>query len=63
MMTLLVKIPLYDAVGGYVVTIVSIVFTLIVIAALVLVAKRARKRRNMVKNKPMKNDFPNKGKK
>lgn len=57
-MTSFVNVPLYDTTGGYVVTIVSIVFTLVVIAALVLVAKRSKKRRNMVKNKPMKNDFP-----
>lgn len=59
-MKTLVVIPLYDAVGGYLVTILSILFTAIVIAALIFFAKRSKKRRNMVKNKPKKNDFPEK---
>ncbi|HZW77375.1 MAG TPA: hypothetical protein VFF21_03595 [Flavobacteriaceae bacterium] len=57
-MKALTIIPLYDAVGGYAVTIISIVFTLAVIGALVLFAKRTKKRRNMVQNKPKKNDYP-----
>lgn len=59
-MKTLVVIPLYDAVGGYLVTILSILFTVIVIAGLIFFAKRSKKRRNMVKNKPKKNDFPEK---
>lgn len=59
-MKTLVVIPLYDAVGGYLVTILSILFTVIVIAGLIFFAKRSKKRRNMVKNKPKKTDFPEK---
>lgn len=53
-------IPLYDATGGVVITIVSMVVGLGIIIGLIIYVKRSRKRKNMVHNKKMKNDNPEK---
>ncbi|MGB3345404.1 MAG: hypothetical protein WBA61_15955 [Aequorivita sp.] len=57
----LIGIPLFDFTGAVVTTIISIVVCFAIIIGLIMYVKRSRKRKNMVHNKKMKNDNPEKG--
>ncbi|HLW33641.1 MAG TPA: hypothetical protein VKX40_15370 [Aequorivita sp.] len=56
----LIAIPLFDFTGAVVTTIISIVVCFAIIIGLIMYVKRSRKRKNMVHNKKMKNDNPEK---
>lgn len=49
---------LYDEVGGYAVTVISIIVAFGLIAAMIIFIRRSKKRKNMVKNKEKPNDTP-----
>jgi len=51
-------IALYDAEGGYAVTVISIAIAFGLIAILIYYVRRSKKRKNMVKNKKKPNDTP-----
>lgn len=56
----LTTIPLFDFTGAVVTTIISVIVCFAIIAALIVYVKRSKKRKNMVHNKKMKNDNPEK---
>jgi heme exporter protein D len=51
-------IALYDAEGGYAVTVISIAVAFGLIAILLYYVRQSKKRKNMVKNKKKPNDTP-----
>lgn len=53
-------IPLYDFTGGIVITIVSMIVGLGIIAGLIFYIMRSRKRKKMVHNRKKQNDDPEK---
>lgn len=58
-MTISHNLPLYDFTGGMVTTIVSIVVTFAIIAALIFYIKKSKSnKKGMVHNKKMQNDEP-----
>lgn len=59
-MNVLNLIALYDAVGGYAVTVISIAIAFGLIAIMIYYIRRSKKRKNMVKNKKKPNDTPEK---
>ena len=59
-MNILNSIPLVNFSGGVITTIISIVVCFAIIIAIILYVKNSKKRKNMVHNKKMKNDNPEK---